>query len=125
MSEKEENVEEVVVKNKRYLSPTQKYAPPGRCRVCRGTGRDVVQLEIEQYEKENHIKRNRKRMAWIALISCLAVVLLMMFVVEETRIDLLADVMTWFFLIMGSIVGTYIGFSSIAVAGKGRFTRNR
>jgi DMSO reductase anchor subunit len=102
----------------------QSKVPTGRrCPSCNGSGLRSLKTAVELYEKNNHVKRNRKRMAWLALFSCMVVVLLMMFVVDETRLNLLNDVMTWFFLIMGSIVGTYIGFSSIVVDGKGRFRK--
>jgi len=93
------------------------------CKHCSGTGVDEIEVICAKLEKDNHVRRNRKRMAWLSLLSCIVVVLLMMFVVDESRLGLLGDVMTWFFLIMGSIVGTYIGFSSISVDGKGGFKR--
>jgi hypothetical protein len=87
---------------------------PDSCDSCEKTELESVEDFCERFEKENHIKRNRKQMAWISLISCHIVVILMMFFVEESRLNLLGDVMTWFFLIMGSIVGAYIGFTTIA-----------
>jgi len=80
-------------------------------------------VEAEDLYRDLAHRTNRKRMAWTALISCLLVVFLMMFVVKESRIPLLSDVMTFFFLIMGSIVGTYIGFSSVGFTGKGMFKK--
>lgn len=98
--------------------------------------------QFDEFEDVNHLKdetpsgvitedmyknlvqrSNRKKMAWTALVACLVVVFLMMFVVKESRIPLLSDVMTFFFLIMGSIVGTYIGFTSIGFTGKGVFKK--
>ena len=51
-------------------------------------------------------------MAWIALISILAVTILAFFVVEESRLKLLGDVINMFYLSMASIVGAYVGFAT-------------
>ena len=56
--------------------------------------------------------RNRRKMAWIALISILAVTILAFFVVEESRLKLLGDVINMFYLSMASIVGAYVGFAT-------------
>lgn len=57
--------------------------------------------------------QNRRRMAWIALISILVVTLLAFFVVEESRLKLLGDVINMFYLSMASIVGAYVGFATL------------
>ena len=62
-------------------------------------------------------------MAWTALVSCNIGVLLMMFAVPESRLSVLQEVMTWFFFIMGSIVGSYIGFTSFDGGKLGSFTK--
>lgn len=57
--------------------------------------------------------QNRRRMAWIALISILVVTILAFFVVEESRLKLLGDVINMFYLSMASIVGAYVGFATL------------
>lgn len=64
-------------------------------------------------EKINSSKRTqRKRMAWVALVSMDVMALLAMLAVKESRLSVLSEMMTWFFLGMTSIVGAYVGFSS-------------
>lgn len=57
--------------------------------------------------------KNRRRMAWIALISILIVTILAFFVVVESRLKLLGDVINMFYLSMASIVGAYVGFATL------------
>jgi len=57
--------------------------------------------------------QNRRKMAWIALISILVVTILAFFVVEESRLKLLGDVINMFYLSMASIVGAYVGFATL------------
>lgn len=57
--------------------------------------------------------QNRRRMAWIALISILIVTILAFFVVVESRLKLLGDVINMFYLSMASIVGAYVGFATL------------
>ena len=57
--------------------------------------------------------QNRRRMAWTALVSILIVTFLSFFVVEESRLKLLGDVINMFYLSMASIVGAYVGFATL------------
>ena len=57
--------------------------------------------------------QNRRKMAWIALASILVVTILAFFVVEESRLKLLGDVINMFYLSMASIVGAYLGFATL------------
>lgn len=76
-------------------------------------------------EKVNNSKRTqRKRMAWVALISMDVVVILAMLAVKESRLSVLSEMMTWFFLGMTSIVGTYVGFSSFEDKIKNRVNKD-
>ena len=56
---------------------------------------------------------NRRRMAWLALISIIVVTGLAFFVLPIDRLDKLADVITWFYLSMASIVGAYMGLTTM------------
>lgn len=57
--------------------------------------------------------QNRRRMAWTALVSILVVTFLSFFVVDESRLKLLSDVINMFYLSMASIVGAYVGFATL------------
>ena len=57
--------------------------------------------------------QNRRKMAWIALASILVVTILAFFVVEESRLKVLGDVINMFYLSMASIVGAYVGFATL------------
>ena len=57
--------------------------------------------------------QNRRRMAWIALTSILVVTSLAFFIVPESRLKLLGDVINMFYLSMASIVGAYVGFATL------------
>ena len=57
--------------------------------------------------------QNRRRMAWIALSSILIVTILAFFIVAESRLKLLGDVINMFYLSMASIVGAYVGFATL------------
>jgi hypothetical protein len=71
--------------------------------------------------------KNRRRMAWISLISIFVITLLVFFVVPEHRLKLLSDVITWFYFTMASVVGGYMGFTTWAhisdQKGKGGYGR--
>lgn len=63
---------------------------------------------------ENERWRGRQYMAWLAMISMILATVAMMFWVPETRMDKLADVVTWFFAAMSSVVGAYLGTTTWA-----------
>jgi hypothetical protein len=57
---------------------------------------------------------NRRRMAWISLVSMIIITLLMMFVVDTSKLDSLEVVITWFYMGCVSVIGSYIGFTTYA-----------
>lgn len=57
--------------------------------------------------------KHRRRMAYIALISMLVVTYLCMFKVPTDKLSTLSDVVNWFYVTMGTIVGAYMGFSTL------------
>ena len=69
---------------------------------------EIIQLELQE-EKAN----SQRKMAWTALVSILIVTFLSFFVVEESRLKLLSDVINMFYLSMASIVGAYVGFATL------------
>ena len=66
----------------------------------------------DQHANSKSRWKNRRRMAYISLVSILIVVGLSLFVVPIERLQVLEEVITWFFFIMGSIIGAYVGFST-------------
>ena len=58
--------------------------------------------------------KNRRRMAWTALISMIITTILILFVVPEPRLALLAEPIIWFYFSMASVIGAYMGFTTWA-----------
>lgn len=56
--------------------------------------------------------KGRRRMAWIALFAVLTVTGLSIFYIPIDRIAALTDIIMWFFVTMGSIIGAYMGFTA-------------
>ncbi len=82
--------------------------------------RDIARAKFE-YTKEQTAMRlekerwkNRRRMAWICLWATMIVTGAMMFLVPETRITSLDEVVVWFYVSMASIIGVYIGSATFS-----------
>lgn len=78
---------------------------------------EIYETEEVQVEKPIRIDqtdtwRNRRRMAYFSLFSIVVVTYWALFVVPENRLKVLEEIITWFFFIMGSVVGAYMGFSA-------------
>lgn len=64
--------------------------------------------------------KNRRKMAWVSLISMIVATALVFFVVPVARLKIIGDVITWFYFAMTSVVGAYMGFTTWAsIKGKG------
>ena len=84
-------------------------------------------MKIEILKKENNninLKpqelrwKNRRRMAWISLISMILVTGTLLFVpIPIERLKILGETIEWYFLSMASIVGAYMGFTTWASKG--------
>lgn len=57
--------------------------------------------------------RNRRRMAWVALWAIMIVTYFALFSVPVERLNVLKEVITWFYFVMGSVVGAYVGFATL------------
>lgn len=83
---------------------------------------DVVHNEcMNDVEAMRARWRNRRRMAWLSLLSMITVTCLILFtkIVPETRLTILSDVITWFYFSCASIIGMYMGATTWAsVKGK-------
>lgn len=63
--------------------------------------------------------KNRRRMAWISLGAIIAVTGILLFgPIENERLKILSDPITWFYFAMASIIGAYMGFTSYADKGR-------
>ncbi len=59
--------------------------------------------------------KNRRRMAWIALISMVILTGVLLFgPISETRIKVLSEPISWFYFAMASVIGAYMGFTTWA-----------
>jgi dolichol kinase len=83
---------------------------------------DVVQNDcMNDVEIMRARWKNRRRMAWLSLLSMITVTCLILFtkIVPETRLVILSDVITWFYFSCASIIGMYMGATTWAsVKGK-------
>jgi hypothetical protein len=76
---------------------------------------------VEVDTSVNHIAlkkrwQNRRRMAWVSLISMLVVTALILFTdsVSVMKLDVLSEVITWFYFSCASVIGAYMGFTTWA-----------
>jgi len=59
--------------------------------------------------------KNRRRMAWLSLITMIGVTILLLFgAIPETRLKAIAEPITWFYFAMASVIGAYMGFTTWA-----------
>jgi len=73
----------------------------------------IQSVKIKLDPGDKNLRINRRRMAWVALISCIVVMILTLFYVDVDRLKVLEVVITWFYFGMISIVGAYIGFTTV------------
>ena len=85
-----------------------------------------MEIEILKKESDNNIDlkpqelrwKNRRRMAWISLISMILVTGTLLFApISIERLKTLGGTIEWYFLSMASIVGAYMGFTTWASKG--------
>lgn len=74
---------------------------------------EVQPIDTELREKLNARRwKNRRRMAWLSLLSIIAITIMSFYYVDIERLKVLDSVITWFYTVMGSVVGAYVGFST-------------
>lgn len=64
--------------------------------------------------------KNRRRMAWVSLISMIIFTALLFFVIPESRIKILSEVIVWFYFVMTSVIGAYMGFTTLSEIKNGK-----
>lgn len=57
--------------------------------------------------------KHRRRMAYMAILSVMAVTYFLMFNIPHEKIKVLENIITWFYITMGSIIGAYLGFATL------------
>ena len=64
--------------------------------------------------------QNRRRMAWVSLLSMTLVTYLILFtnLVPEERLKILGEVITWYYFCSASIIGMYMGATTWASISK-------
>lgn len=72
---------------------------------------DKEKLREELWLVTNRWK-NRRRMAYISLLSIIIVTYWCLFSVAVERLSVLGEIVSWFFIVMGSVIGAYVGFSA-------------
>jgi len=80
---------------------------------------EIIENEINGNNKIDLMKKkwkNRRRMAWLSLASMILVTMLILFtdIVEIERLNVLTDVITWFYFSCASVIGAYMGFTTYA-----------
>jgi len=55
---------------------------------------------------------NRRKMAWVSLIALISSAFCLMFLVSESRIEKIKDILDFYWIALGSIVGAYVGIST-------------
>lgn len=58
--------------------------------------------------------QNRRRMAWTSLISMILVTWMILFTnyVPKEKLEVLSEVITWYYFCSASIIGAYMGFTT-------------
>lgn len=70
--------------------------------------------ELETIYKAKSLRwRTRRRLAYISITSIIMVTYWAFFKLDIDKLNALKDIISWFYTIMGSIIGSYVGFSTI------------
>ena len=76
---------------------------------------DDVDIEVKRHEMERNKWKSRRKMSWVALVSMIVVTLIVLLgPVSDQRLKILSEVITWFYFTMTSIIGAYMGFTTMA-----------
>jgi len=77
-------------------------------------------INTNNMEQEKLKWKNRRQMAWFSLHSMIVFTILILFFVPESRLEILADVIVWFYFAMTSIIGAYMGFTTLSAIKNGK-----
>ena len=57
--------------------------------------------------------KHRRRMAYLAMLSVMLITYCLMFKMPVEKIKVLENIITWYYITMGSIIGAYLGFATL------------
>jgi len=77
-------------------------------------------INTNNMEQEKIKWKNRRQMAWLSLNSMIIFTVLILFFVPESRLEILTDVITWFYFAMTSVIGAYMGFTTLSAIKNGK-----
>ena len=77
-------------------------------------------INTNNMELEQKKWKNRRQMAWTSLWSMNIFTILILFFVSESRLIILVDVITWFYFAMTSVIGAYMGFTTLSAIKNGK-----
>lgn len=74
----------------------------------------VYLTEKSMMEMENERWKARRWMAWVSMISLIALTGCLLFAVKPSALGALSDVITWSYIAFSAVVGTYMGTSALS-----------
>ena len=77
---------------------------------------DQLKETTDSIEAEKKRWKNRRRMAWWALLSMIIFTALLLFtpLCPETRLTIANEIITWYYFAMTAIIGAYMGVTTWA-----------
>lgn len=66
----------------------------------------VSEKEEELYKEKIE---NQVKIVWVCLVSMMVTLISILFIIPEARLESIGDKLDWYWIIVGSIVGAYIG----------------
>lgn len=69
----------------------------------------VSEQELRIYEMR---AANRRRMAWVSLLAMILTSAALIFIVPDSRLDKLKDLLDLYWIALGGVVGAYVGISA-------------
>lgn len=89
---------------------------------------DDDQIDIELFEQELIERRqnHQRKMAWVAMISMIVfTVILFSPIVPESRLSVLVDIATMFYLAQAGVVGAYMGAEALVNRSRNRLGKSK
>lgn len=72
------------------------------------------QVDEKEYAIYERKATNRRKLAWVSLIAMIATAYCIMFLVPETKLERIKDMLDLYWISLGGIVGAYVGMSAWA-----------
>ena len=70
--------------------------------------KELLELELKEEKSEEH-----RKIAWVAML-CIIILLIILLtpIVSESRVKALEEIITLTFVVLGGLIGTYMGVST-------------